>query len=169
MDGLTEEQFLHLLGEPAEAIRDRFLGPPPWLKKLAQAFSRPTSSEPISLPEGLRGQEAARFLVAIEPLMHQGRDRVLEGIQTLVRARSNLPFDPHTVEEILFANLPARLMMMISRTMVLELHVARLQGLLEGDTPEERFQSFLKRIRQRDIALAILREYPVLARQLINV
>ena len=41
--------------------------------------------------------------------------------------------------------------------MVLELNVARLQGLLQGDTPEERFQSFLQRLRQRDIALALFR------------
>lgn len=56
---------------------------------------------------------------------------------------------------------------MLGRTLVLELHVARLQGLLEGETPEERFQSFSSRLRQRDVALSILQEYPVLARQLI--
>ena len=50
--------------------------------------------------------------------------------------------------------------------MALELNVARLQGLLEGDTPEARFRSFSGRLRRRDIALALLQEYPVLARQL---
>jgi type 2 lantibiotic biosynthesis protein LanM len=56
--------------------------------------------------------------------------------------------------------------MTLSRTLVLELNVARLQGLLQGNTPEERFQSFIQRLRQRDVALSILQEYPVLARQL---
>jgi lantibiotic modifying enzyme len=35
---------------------------------------------------------------------------------------------------------------MLGRTMVLELNVARLQGLLEGNTQQERFQSFLQRL-----------------------
>src|SRR5262249_17819421 len=31
LDGLSEERFLALLGEPIEAVRDRFPGPPDWL------------------------------------------------------------------------------------------------------------------------------------------
>ncbi len=57
---------------------------------------------------------------------------------------------------------------MLSRTAALELNVARLEGVLEGDTPEERFCSFLRRVRRHENAFAILREYPVLARQLAN-
>jgi type 2 lantibiotic biosynthesis protein LanM len=58
--------------------------------------------------------------------------------------------------------------MMVSRTLVLELHVARLQELLQGETPEERFQSFVQRLRQPEVALALLQEYPVLARQVVR-
>src|SRR5262249_40900981 len=46
-------------------------------------------------------------------------------------------------------------------------NVARLQGLLHGDTPGERFLSFLQRLHQRDTVLALWQEYPVLARQLV--
>ena len=56
---------------------------------------------------------------------------------------------------------------MLDRTLVLELHVARLQGLLPGDTPAERFQSFLRHLRQPEVVRALFHEYPVLARQLI--
>jgi len=45
---------------------------------------------------------------------------------------------------------------MLSRTLVLELNVARLQGLLQGDTPEERFKSFLQRLRQPEIVVPLL-------------
>jgi len=79
---------------------------------------------------------------------------------------SDLPFDPSKVEEVLFANLPEQLLLMLSRTMVLELNVARLQGLLEGDTAEDRFQSFLQQLEKRDVAITLFQEYPVLARQL---
>lgn len=56
---------------------------------------------------------------------------------------------------------------MVNRTLVLELHVARLQDLLPGDTPAERFQSFLQHLRRPEAARALFHEYPVLARQLI--
>src|SRR4029450_1514115 len=56
---------------------------------------------------------------------------------------------------------------MIARTMALELHVARLQDLLEGVTAEERFRSFVRRLRCPEVALDLFREYPVLARQVV--
>ena len=57
--------------------------------------------------------------------------------------------------------------MMLGRTMILELNVARLQGLLQGDSANERFRSFIQRLQQPDIALSLLQEYPVLARQIV--
>jgi len=56
---------------------------------------------------------------------------------------------------------------MVSRTLVLELHVARLEGHLHGETTEDRYRSFVSRLGQPEIAAAIMREYPVLARQLV--
>ena len=76
MDGISEDEFLYLLGEPIEAVHGRFPAPPAWLAELAQAFSRPAASDSIPLPEALRGQEMAGFLDAIEPLISQGRDRL---------------------------------------------------------------------------------------------
>jgi type 2 lantibiotic biosynthesis protein LanM len=46
------------------------------------------------------------------------------------------------------------------------LNVARLQSVLEGETPEKRFHRFCDRLRQVDVQLAIAREYPVLLRSL---
>jgi type 2 lantibiotic biosynthesis protein LanM len=166
-DELSEEEFYHLLGEPIEAVQDRYPAPPAWLVGLAEAFSQRPFSEPIPLPDTLLSQPMAGILDTIGPLISQGRSLVQQGIQELIQTWSNLPFDPDTIEYVLFANLPRRLIQMMSRTMVLELHVMRLQGQLQGDTSEERFQSFLQRMRDRDTALTILQEYPVLARQLI--
>jgi lantibiotic modifying enzyme len=39
-----------------------------------------------------------------------------------------------------------------------------MQGLLQGQTAEQRFASFLERIQQPEIRLEFFREYPVLAR-----
>lgn len=166
IDGITEDEFRYLLGEPIEAVRDRFSEPPAWLVELAQAFSRPAGSNQLPLLKVLEDYETAGFLSVIEPLISQGYDQVHEGAQALGSMYSDLPYDLSTIEEVLFANLPDQLFWRLERTMVLELNVARLQGLLKGDTAEERFESFLQRLKQRDVAIALLQEYPVLARQL---
>jgi class II lanthipeptide synthase len=106
------------------------------------------------------------LLEVIMPYIDQARGCLRRGIRALMQTQPSLPFDPDTAEMLLFAQLPPRLLQLLRRTMALELHVARLQGLLEGEQPEERFQSFVQRLRQRDVALALLQEYPVLARQL---
>src|SRR5688572_27888726 len=41
-----------------------------------------------------------------------------------------------------------------------------LRHPLSGDTEQERFNSFVQRLRDRDTALALLKEYPVLARHI---
>ncbi|WP_009630784.1 type 2 lanthipeptide synthetase LanM family protein [Synechocystis sp. PCC 7509] len=163
-DSISEDEFFDILGAPIEVVGDRFSHPPTWLTDLAQAFARPPAV--MTFPEELKAIEIIGFLEIIEPLISQGRDRLKEGIQALIPSQSNLPFNIETIENLLFINLPKRLLMMLSRTLVLELNVARLQGLLSGDTSKERFQSFIGRLRQHDVALNILKEYPVLARQL---
>jgi type 2 lantibiotic biosynthesis protein LanM len=166
MEGLTENEFRHLLDEPIESIHDRVHCSPAWLAEIADAFSRPFPMGSIPLPEKMRSQPMAGVLDAIEPLINQGRDRLRQGVQSLTQTRCEPPFDPVTVEEVLYGSLPGQLLSMMGRTMVLELNVARLQGVLDGATGEERFQSFLNRVRDRETALTILQEYPVLTRQL---
>ncbi len=79
-----------------------------------------------------------------------------------------LPFDPATVADLFFVGLPAQLLWTVTRSAVLELNIARLEGRLSGETPEERFDAFVDLLRDPDIALAILERYPVLARQLVT-
>jgi type 2 lantibiotic biosynthesis protein LanM len=159
------------LGESQEAIKERCPAMP-WLAELEKAFSRREAPKIKIIPpsELQPGQESNGFLYAIEPLVSQGIEKLEKGIEALANQQqedSPLPFDPNTAKAILFKNLPEQLLAMLSQTMALELNVARLQGLLSGATARERFLSFLERIYQRDIMLAILQEYPVLARQLI--
>jgi type 2 lantibiotic biosynthesis protein LanM len=167
LDGLIEEDLLGLLGEPIEDVRKRFAAPPDWMAKLAKAFACPAAFPPVPLPESLRRQPTAGFLDVIAPLLQQGRDRIHEGVAALRHTTDDLPFDPDTVTDILYAPLPARLLAALASTMALELNVARLQGVLPGTTPAERFQSFVARLGQREHALALLQEYPVLARHLL--
>jgi len=166
-DAMNEDDLRRLLGEPIEAVRDRSLAPPDWLLKLDRAFSRPVSTPTPPAAEA-SGHPLAGFLEIIEPIISQGRDRLREGIEVLGRERGELPFDRRAVERALYEDLPGRLIHMICGTMALELNVSRLQGDLQGDTAEDRFRSFLEHMRQREHAVGLLQEYPVLARQLVE-
>lgn len=170
LDSIDEDELLQLLGEPIEAVQERFPKSPQWLLNLVQAFSHPNanaySSDSLPPLEVLKGQEISLFLYAIEPLIRQGCDRLHQGVKKLTQTYSYLPFDLQTITEILFVNLSETLLMMSSRTIALEVQVARLQGRLQGDTPQERFYSFFQQLRQPEQLLSLLEEYPVLARQL---
>jgi type 2 lantibiotic biosynthesis protein LanM len=165
MDGVSEPDLSTVLGEPIEALRDRCATAPPWLSELASAFSRPgPGGEPLQPSGG----EQASFLDVIRPLLDQAIARLRQHVAALAGSRAELPFDPATVVQICAAQLPESLMMLLSRTLVLELNVARLEGQLTGDSPQERFQSFARRLREADVARALLEEYPVLARQAVK-
>jgi type 2 lantibiotic biosynthesis protein LanM len=167
-DGLSEAVFHHLLGESIEAVQGRLPIPPAWLAIFAQAYAQTDSSKPSLSSEVQPGQETAGFLSLIEPLIGQGCARLHEGVQAVSRMHPDPPFDPTAIEALLLADLPGQLLGILNRTLVLELHVARLRGLLTGETPNERFRSFVERLRQREVALALFEEYPVLARLLVT-
>jgi type 2 lantibiotic biosynthesis protein LanM len=167
IDGLNDEDLFYCLGEPAEALNDRLTHGQEWTQQLTRAFASPLSSEAPPLPEELLSHHTVGFLNLIAPLLHEALNRVSEAGRRLAEGRLDLPFDPQNVAALLFVNLPQQLLLRLSRTMVLELNVARLEGLLDGMEASQRFDSFVKRLRQRDVAASLFEEYPVLARQLV--
>ncbi|MEA5507518.1 type 2 lanthipeptide synthetase LanM family protein [Halotia wernerae UHCC 0503] len=166
IDGVTEDEFGQILGESIEAVQNRCSELPDWLTQINQAFARPVSISMPSLEEFV-DPELNGFLDAIAPLINQGCDHLYQEIPKLIQTQPDLPFNPNTIVALLFNSLPEQLLSILGRTMVLELNVARLQGVLLGDTQQERFQSFLQRLQQPEVVLSLLQEYPVLARQLV--
>ena len=167
MAEITETQLWTLLGEPIEAVKARFATMPAWLVQIVQAFTEAaTAPSPLSCVSALtHSADADNFLSLVEPLIVQGCQQVLEGIQQLRQEYVELPFDPQDVLTVLLANLTGPLHGILDRTLVLELNVSRLQGVLEGETAQARYHSFVERLRRPEIALALLQEYPVVARQ----
>jgi type 2 lantibiotic biosynthesis protein LanM len=167
IDGITEDEFTRLLGTPVEALGGNSTAPA-WVQMLARAYSGPRTS-----PNGQRekwgkaeNHPEAGFLNLVEPLMMDARLQLQARVERIKQDHAAAPFEPARAVDALFANLPARLLMMIAKTMVLELNAARLEGVLRGATPGERFASFTERLSRTDIALNLLSEYPVLARRL---
>lgn len=165
LDNLSESDLLSLLAEPPEALAAREEAPPSWLTALAEAFDHPA---PERFPDLPAQSPSFGFLEAVRPLLDAAYSRLSSGLRNLEVQGPLLPFDTATAGPLLAANLPATLLPLMSRTMVLELQFARQQERLAGETPEERFQSFLESLREPAAALSILRQYPVLARGLVE-
>jgi class II lanthipeptide synthase len=132
---------------------------------LPEVDRKPIAAEPLPVPDELRDDPALGFLELVQPLIGPARDRLRAGLSAIVRqARQPPPFSAAEAERLATEPLALRLLPLLARTLVLEMHVARLEGWLPGETPAERFAAFVDRLRDREAAAAILTEYPVLAR-----
>jgi len=166
-DGLSEKEFRRAIGERGTNLLEHCQTPPSWLMSFDRCFCS-TSSLQVQAPAPREWPEprVASILAVVAPLIHSAMRDLLQKIKTLIRSKSDLPVDIESVGNLLYENLPDRLFSIIGRAFALELNVARLQGVLAGDTQEERFESFIRRISKPRAALRFLREYPVLARLL---
>jgi lantibiotic modifying enzyme len=168
MDNITEAQLTSLLGESIESTKERFSETPDWLQQITQAFNHTATShsQPFWLSQLIQSTVNDSFVSLVEPLIHQGCQRVLNGMESLEQDQADSPFNTQETIKLLLPILTLQLATIMARTLALELNILRLQELLDGDTPETRFQSFIVRLRQPEIALELLQEYPVLARQI---
>lgn len=150
---------------------------PEWLSELVEAYrDRPVSSgAPAGDPtlDDAAGDPAlvppdARFAGLVEPLLVRARCGLAAQLATLP-GRERLPFDPVELLTWLYPPLARRLDRILTRTMVLELQQARLQGSLPGADSRERFDSFCARLRRPDERRRLLEAYPVLGRVLATV
>jgi type 2 lantibiotic biosynthesis protein LanM len=162
--GLTEESFERLVALPP----DRLGAPPPaWMAEISDRKAPDDAALP-PLPIAANIVATAGFLELVRPFVERARRRLRDDLAAIVsRAPGPLPFTAESALQMASATLPYRILPLLSRTLVLELNVARLQELLVGATPAERFASFVERLRDPRTADALLREYPVLARQVL--
>jgi type 2 lantibiotic biosynthesis protein LanM len=176
MDAVSEEELLCLIDEPATTIQARYSAPPEWVTALANGFGRGVDADASARPwvwtSGSRevgvGNWDAGFLVAVRPLLEQAGEQLSAGIAALRERYPDAPFDPETIRGILASGMTDRVVGILCRTMVLELNVARVEGFLEGETPQERFQSFARRLEDPEAVHKLFEEYPVLARLVLT-
>jgi len=170
-DALTEEALTFLLAEPISLLQARYLSSSPlptWLAALKEAFEQYSGTQTTLSIEGKSGGPiVAPYLRPLLPLLERGYAQLTQAIQQLAQQYDVLPFDRQQIAQTLFAYLPEQLLGLFTKTFVLEMHVARLQNQLEGETAEARFADFVRQLSQEEKILALLEEYPVLARQLV--
>lgn len=168
LEGITEDEFTQLLGIPAEALRGDDL-PPAWVQTLASAYYEPAS--PLNgkrdwFEEG--SYPHAGFLKLVEPLMAKAERQLHAKAEMITQSHTAAPFDPISAVDAMSANLAPSFLSLITKTLVLELNIARLEGRLEGTTARERFLHFTEHLSSKETAFKLLAEYPVLARQLVR-
>ncbi|MGW4523988.1 type 2 lanthipeptide synthetase LanM family protein [Amycolatopsis sp. NPDC004378] len=151
-DGITEADLAAVLGEDDAALRAR-LARPAWLADVA-AFAEPVPP----------GDEADGLLVLAEPLVRRACAEVTAVAGEL--AASGGPVDPARAADLVRAQVVPTLPGMVERTLALELNVARLRGETGGETPRERYLSFVRRLREPAAVGALFAEYPLLGRLL---
>ncbi|MEV7777590.1 type 2 lanthipeptide synthetase LanM family protein [Kitasatospora sp. NPDC088351] len=177
-DGLDADALRALLAETPEALAARLgrtgagptadsgagpeADPEPWVEHLAAAFEASPAPEPLEIPED------HAFAALAGPLLAAARDRLCAGIAALAAESPETAAlgAPERLTALVTPALTASAHTTAVRTVITELHVARIAGGLTGDTPEARYRGFLDRITAPEQALLLLAEYPVLARRL---
>jgi lantibiotic modifying enzyme len=158
MAGIDAAALRHLLGESPQALAARVTRPG-WVANCEQALAlapqAPGTRAPGSPPDD---SWRAGFAWALRPFVALARDRATR----LVAGMSTV--DGAAVADGYASQLGNALAELAARTLVLELNVARVRGELSGDTGQQRFTDFVRRVATRAGLVALLQEYPVLAR-----
>jgi type 2 lantibiotic biosynthesis protein LanM len=169
LDSLSEHDLIALLAEPAESLKTRIQDAPEWLLVLRQAFTHPGAAGNMAslLKEIETDHPLAACLPAVGPVLWHALSRLQERVRGLHREAEFFPFDVDMLPRAFLENVAPLVLFQLSKPVVLELHVARLEGRLRGDTTEARFEDFIWRLGQEDAIVGLLAKYPVLARQLV--
>lgn len=165
---ISESEFLLLLGTASAFAPEG--DPPEWAQRIDRSCDgaplNPALKPAIEELEKATGPHA-HFLRAAAGFISAAHQVLQAGIDKLHSRVEQLPFDPETVNVALLRNILPLISGMISRTLVLELNVARIQGQLTGETSEQRFASFIERLSDPANLRTLWEEYPVLARQVM--
>ncbi len=174
-DGVPSiDALLALLSEDIAQVSQRVPAPPTWLLELDKAFAHAATLAEIpqlALPQTTSDEQEDPpvLLRPLWPILLPAVERLREGLREIATRWPQIPLVPADLEPTLLASLSRLLLPKVSRTLVLELHVAGLRGSLEGATSEERFASYIRLLEQPERLRTLLNEYAVLARQLVQV
>lgn len=156
---LSQQDALSVLG-----LSPLLLAEHPIVTRLASALEESLTASgddlnPITLPE--HSGPLGGFLELSRPLLQQA----------LRRLEREAPPGIYTYDQLkdLFLNPMLNVAYAAShRMLVLELNIARLEDRLEGESPDERFKSFIELLQKRSVCQSIFSDYPVLTRHVLE-
>jgi len=161
--GIAGHELTALLAESPASLAARARRPG-WAELveavLAKVPEQGVVPEPVG-PEPVAWQRG--FLVVVAPFIELGWERLAAAVAAEgLDAQADLA----ALRDGFTGALGKNLVTLASRTLVLELNVLRVTDRLAGQTPQQRFWSFVRHFAGRSALAALLVEYPVLARLL---
>lgn len=161
-----------LLGVDSAAIRS-FLNHesarPSWLNELEHSFlQQRDDSEAGGRTQSATGG-AIDFAEILSPLLDRSWQELVECTRAVAKQHALQQIPKPVLLDLVNTQLTKKLAGLLTPTLVLELNVARINGRLKGTSSIERYQSFLDSLKDPEIALRLLQEYPVLARQTVQI
>ena len=161
--GLDDAGFRTLLADDDADLCARHPRHPAWLTELAKTSAVDDDEPSLPLAASVRRRSDHGFLLAVAPLVAAAHRRLVAGVARW-SAQQAPDCATDVVSDVLAEEMQHAVLNQIERTLVLELHVARIEGRLCGESSEERFRSFTDRYRSADARTALFEEYPVLGR-----
>ena len=165
-DSLTEAGLVAMLIESDSDLAARFERRPRWVSDVVLAFESEGNRVQVEVPsfDDSGREPAVGFVELSRPLLEASYTRLHRAILDLVSA-SSIDFDITGILNQLFHRLCYDVLQITRKTLALELNVARVEERLGGGTGEERFLYFVDLLRVPDVARGIMKEYPVMAKQ----
>ncbi len=112
------------------------------------------------------------FNTLLRPLIVHSVDRLRSDLQARMRSRGRRgryrAFEVERALELLLPDLLKRLADIATRSLVVEMHAARLTGRLTGSTSHERFQAYVELMGSAEYATGIFEEYPAMADRVVS-
>lgn len=151
--GLTLQSFTDILTTPDESLV-KVIPQPDWLRQLLIG----SQEAPSILPPPEQGI-IDYFLMPVRPL-------VAPAIEALNAKVQELPIGTHeNFWPSLQSILARKVFSIVSRTLILEMNIARIHGRLRGSDPKERFRDYFRQLENPAKVLQLAQEYPVLFRK----
>ena len=164
-DGLDLAALEDTLALSAADLKARAASRPDWLAHIEDAFARNAGATGHAIDCLDEDSATAGLLNLVGPLLESARSRLRAALAPLA---GRPPIDVERTTDKLVSIVAHRVLYTIERALVLELHIAKLEGDLEGDTPEARFEHFARSLAAREKAASVLSTYPVLARRVVE-
>ncbi|MEJ2348096.1 MAG: type 2 lanthipeptide synthetase LanM [Patescibacteria group bacterium] len=178
--GISQNEFKWILSQEPACFKVVSSKLPSWLAELSEAYTPSNSKNSIlenflfefsdkkDYQQNRQNYEFQKFLILVEPLLSLELNQLNGALNELHQIHPKVLFNPVEVEKTIIASLSSDLLQIISRTLVLELNVARLNGILKGKTSSDRFEHFTNLLVNKDFTIQLLLEYPVLSKILVT-
>ncbi|MBO9131336.1 type 2 lanthipeptide synthetase LanM family protein [Bacillus sp. 165] len=162
-DGLHKSAFMGILSQVGVPKDDAILN---WLDLLYEIFFS-TNGTLTHLDISEKVHNDAPFFQFVVPFLVWGKQRLLRQFEEWELQYCDLPFKKESIIASLLRHMYQNLLSLSGRMLIVELHMARNENNLKGDSPESRFKYFVKtRITDKKDILKFLEKYPTLARLL---